>query len=409
MELRNNPLISKYGSKLPLIITGFCFFILFLLSLWWYHIFALECHGYFLSDIPYHVDMALKGQGYGLSFDFINLIWNLSPDEHTANKILTIVLTLNNIIGVFTVYLLIKQLFPSLDKSFAFLAVILAHMCGPWIIPGYQTLVYFLTYNGNIYHNTTVLFSRTFIPLCFLFFFKIWDSRHGTLQPKHLLAFSLSLLICTSFKPNFAFAFIPMLAVWLIYDFIKYRGKYFKQEFLIGLTVVPAGLTCLSQFFMLYNGGSADFRSEEPSKVIIRTKFDEKFFKVFFNFLRGAFLPLWIIPIQLKRESKEKEHILLIVICNIIAIAQAVFMDETGGRAGAGNFYWGAYSLYTIFFALTIAMTFRIFHRLICNNEQEKHLGLQAIIALILLLGHLLAGAFCLVYPMFSPDSWYIF
>ena len=51
-----------------------------------------------------------------------------------------------------------------------FLASALAHLCGPWIIPGVQTGIYLNAYNGNLYHNMTVLFNSYF-PL------QTWTTR----------------------------------------------------------------------------------------------------------------------------------------------------------------------------------------------------------------------------------------
>ena len=87
-------------------------------------------------------------------------------------------LTLNNLIGLFTLAMFIRYLLPRLSPVQAFLASAFAHLCGPWIIPGVQTGIYLEAYNGNLYHNMTVLFSRTFIPLSFIGFFRCWQLHH---------------------------------------------------------------------------------------------------------------------------------------------------------------------------------------------------------------------------------------
>ena len=66
-------------------------------------------------------------------------------------------------------------MFPRLEWEYACLAALLAHLCGPWILPG-QTEMYLGVYNGNVLHNMTLLFSRTPVPLVLLFFFRLWDS-----------------------------------------------------------------------------------------------------------------------------------------------------------------------------------------------------------------------------------------
>ena len=51
--------------------------------------------------------------------------------EHRGQTLLSLCLAANNVVGLFTVWLLVRRLLPELDGSFAFLAVVLAALCGP--------------------------------------------------------------------------------------------------------------------------------------------------------------------------------------------------------------------------------------------------------------------------------------
>ena len=198
----------------------FCLILVCVLAYNWQRIFYIECIDGMISDVPNHVKLAMGHNDYGLSSYLIRFLYG-TFGEHRGQTLLSLCLAANNVVGLFTVWLLVRRLLPELDGSFAFLAVVLAALCGPWIIPGYQTGMYLGVYNGNVYHNMTVLFSRTFIPLVFLCFFDCWDKRHGRIDFLPWLGAALSFLIATLFKPNFAFAFIPMLAVMLLADFIN--------------------------------------------------------------------------------------------------------------------------------------------------------------------------------------------
>ena len=182
------------------------------LLLWrWQRIFYLMCADYIRSDMPAHVALALGRNDYGLSSYLIRFLWGLRG-EHFGQTALSLVLTANQLLGIVTLWLLLRRLLPALDGAAALLAVLLAHLCGPWILPG-QTQMYLGVYNGNVYHNMTVLFSRSFIPLVLLCFFTLWDGRRGEPDGKAWLGLALSLLVSTAFKPSFFVAFAPVALV----------------------------------------------------------------------------------------------------------------------------------------------------------------------------------------------------
>jgi len=175
----------------------FCLILVCVLAYNWQRIFYIECIDGMISDVPNHVKLAMGHNDYGLSSYLIRFLYG-TFGEHRGQTLLSLCLAANNVVGLFTVWLLVRRLLPELEGSFAFLAAVLAALCGPWIIPGYQTGMYLGVYNGNVYHNMTVLFSRTFIPLVFLCFFDCWDKRHGRIDFLPWLGAALSFLIATS-------------------------------------------------------------------------------------------------------------------------------------------------------------------------------------------------------------------
>ena len=179
----------------------FCVMLCLVLLYRWQRIFYMMCADYIMSDMPAHVRLALGHNDYGLSSALIRLLWGLLG-EHRGQTALSFVLTANQFFGVLTVWLLLRRMFPALEGAYSLLAVLLAHLCGPWIFPGQMTM-YLGVFNGNVYHNMTVLFSRSFIPLDLLLFFRLWDMRREKLELRTLLGFALCLLITTLFKPSF--------------------------------------------------------------------------------------------------------------------------------------------------------------------------------------------------------------
>lgn len=379
----------------------FCFVLAMVLAWRWQRIFFLMCNGDIISDMPAHIGLALGNNDYTLASYIVRALYALF-DEHRALTLLSVILSANMCFGLVTVWLMIKAMFPGLDKVYCLLAAMLAHLCGPWIIPGVQMEMYLGVYNGNIYHNMTVLFSRSFIPLCFMFFFRLWDERHGRTPLGPWLGMTLSFLVCTLFKPNFAFAFIPMLGAWLVYDFLRHRARFFKNEVLLGLTVVPAGLACIGQYLVLF----ADNFAGTSSSMVLRSLAAAEIAALALMYLRGLLLPIFSLSLQTKQEPEQRQHILLMLICNVIAILEACLITESGYRANDGNLDWGSLSMYPAFFALAIALLFRMIQTADMKKRQDR---LKLIVGLILLLGHLVVGVYCLSRPGNAGYDWFYF
>ena len=85
--------------------------------LWrWQRIFYLMCADYIRSDMPAHVALALGRNDYGLSSWLIRFLWGLKG-EHFGQTLLSLVLTANQLLGIVTLWLLLRRLLPALDGA----------------------------------------------------------------------------------------------------------------------------------------------------------------------------------------------------------------------------------------------------------------------------------------------------
>ncbi len=386
--------------RLPQLCLIFCVTLCAVLLYRWQRVFYLMCADYIMSDMPAHVRLALSHNDYSLASVIIRLLWGLFG-EHSGQTALSFVLTANQLFGVLTVWLLLRRMFPSLERVYAFLAVLLAHLCGPWIFPG-QTTMYLGVFNGNIYHNMTVLFSRSFIPLDLLLFFRLWDGRRGRPEIRTLGAFALCLLVTTLFKPSFLGAFAPLVFVLLVIDFVRTRGRGIRNEFLIGLAVVPSLAALLWSASVLY---AADFAGTS-SGLALRALSVSAFLALLVMYLRGLLLPIWSFAVQGPKETAQREHLRIFAWLCAVAIAEAVFLTETGYRATDGNYEWGCLSLYPSLFGLSIGL---LFLQLKGTDWKARSDRIKAIAGLVLLVGHLLIGVYCLHRPGTVGYEWYWF
>ena len=391
----------KNEKRVSLPLAAFCLVLAVFLCYKWWKVFLGVCTGVIYSDVPLHIELALGHNDYGLSSLLIQLFY--LGGETFAQRALALSLTVNNLLGLFTVAMLVRFLLPQLSRLEALLAAELAALCGPWLIPGYQMGVYLNAYNGNLYHNMTVLFSRTLIPVSFICFFRCWSARHGCIPRKDWWGFAISFFIVTAFKPNFAFAFLPVLAVLLLWDLIRYKGKYFKNEFLLGCAVLPAGFLCIWQYLVLFNnsfGQSATEMLQEldedfvdtSSGIALRLLWGSELAAMLVMDLRSLLLPVYTLALQGRRE-KERRRIGLFLVVEAVALLEATVLVETGYRANHGNFDWGGLALYPAVFALSIGLLIRMLQEMKLRKPLDVF---KCLVGLGLLLGHLMVGLYFL-------------
>lgn len=365
----------------------------------WQRIFYLMCADYILSDMPAHIRLALGHNDYSLASAIVRMLWALLG-EARGQTALSLVLTANQLLGVLTLWLLLRELLPGLGRSPALLCSLLAHVCGPWILPG-QTEMYLGVYNGNVLHNMTLLFSRMPVPLVLLFFFRLWDARESGLRLRDWLGLALTLALSTLFKPSFFGAFAPLVLGLLVWDFVKTRCRGFRNEFLIGCAVLPSAAVLLWSSSVLF---AEDFAGTS-SGVALRALTLTGLLSLLVMYLRGLLLPVWSHALQGVKEPARR-HLRIVWGILGVAILEALTLTETGFRANDGNFEWGSLTLYPTVFALAVALLWRLIRR---TDWRKRGDAAKAAVGIVLLLGHLAVGAYCLWRPGHAGYDWFYF
>ena len=192
-----------------------------------------------------------------------------------------------------------------------------------------------------------------------------------------------------------------MLAVMLLADFIKYRARYFKNDVILGLSVVPAGLACIWQYLVLFSGDFAGTSSGVAFRLLLGTAG----LSALIMYLRSLLLPVYSLALQAPKENEAK-HIWLIVICDAVAILEACVLTETGFRANDGNFDWGSLALYPILFSVSIALLMRLVQD---TDWKDRGAAAKAVLGIILLLGHIAVGIYCLYRARYGGYYWFYF
>lgn len=404
-----NQLIKSRREK----ILGFaCVAIAIFLCWKWQLVFLDGCRGKLYTDIPDHIMWAGQGD-YGLWVPMLRILFRWG--RPAGQVLLATCMTANNLLSLLMLAVLLRYLFPRLDCWRCFLAAELSALVGPWLIPGYQMGLYINAYNGNCYHNLTLLFGRTFIPISLLFFLRCWENRGEGLKLWDWLGLAVSLLVNTGFKPSFAFAFLPVVALMLAWDVIRSRGKNFKNDFLIGCAVLPTGLVCIWQYLVLFTDDlgftsalipteSGEMIEDEEAGIALQFVWGAELVYLLVMYLRSMLLPVYSLSLQTKKEESRRK-IGIVMAVELVALLEANLLVETGFRAAHGNFIWGALAMYPTVFAIAIGLLLRMMQDADWNKKGDR---VRCVIGLVLLTGHLLVGIFHIFY-FGAGGSYYFF
>ena len=122
-------------------------------------------------------------------------------------------------------------------------------------------------------------------------------------------------------------------------------------------------------------------------------------------YLRGLLLPLWSHFTQGIKEP-ERGHLCIVWGVLGVAVLEALVLTETGFRANDGNFEWGSLALYPTVFGLAAALLWRLVQH---TDWKKRREAANAIVGIVLLLGHLAVGLYCLYRPGHAGYDWFYF
>lgn len=219
-------------------------------------------------------------------------------------------------------------------------ASLIAPFVGPIYFPILHEWYYRHSFETFAWHSPTqqsmVLFSMI-ATLCFLKMFLPYEEK---ISVGWWVATMFTCLLTASAKPSFIIDFCLTVIIFFLVELLS-GGKdnmwgRFKKLFIMGLSVVPAGLFTL--WIMGNQFGDTTINEGEHHiiyglKVILSHKDvpREMMFGIAFALIVGA--------VNFRR-FKDKKYFLSLLIF-LTGIFQWAFFSETGKRAAHGNFDWG--------------------------------------------------------------------
>ncbi len=243
------------------------------------------------------------------------------------------VLAAAEVCTVWMTELLLRKLVPDAKPWVTFALSILCNLCIAIYMPQLHDNIYLGTSAGNIWHSPTYILMRLFALCAILSYLRLANRLSSGRTALDWVLFTLSCILSCAFKPSFIVVFGPAVVILRVIAFVKDRGT-FKRSLLIGASFVLSLVVIWMQFTVLFPGdgsGGIGFGFAEVWRAYHEN--------ILISFLQSFLFPLLVLAGCLPL-LKQDESYSLAWLMVILALAEYVFIHETGDRMYHGNMGW---------------------------------------------------------------------
>lgn len=204
------------------------------------------------------------------------------------------------------------------------------------------------SFSPNVWHNPTSILCRPFSLWVILCVYQMLSAyRENRPMKKYMLQNMAAAFLSMWAKPSFLVVFLPALCLYLLIELIKTKGQSLLFSLKIGLSFAPSMLVVLYQYLQLFF--APPIETAEASGICCGM-FQTMPRMAVMTITSSLFLLFAAVLIYIYHKEK-RIHILFAGIGYAIAWTMALFVEETGIRAGHGNFGWSF--ILTLFFLFT--------------------------------------------------------
>ena len=321
------------------------------------NLFYHQSIGDYHSDLKSHIRIALKERSYSLQKYIFSFLHSLTGDTIPIVLFLSAVITLTPIAVVWLFRMMDRtQKVMSLNIWIYRWAGVFLTFVGALVLPKVYPWYNFNTFTINCWHNQTTNEMRLVFLFCVGVYFLI-DSTY--LQDEKIrwglhLFYSLLLAVDTWLKPSMFIGWAPVMALWLLIDFFRLpkTRQNFGRMVVLALTVVPSLFVVWFQYVYLY---------VEDSEVGVGLNIHLDLQMQTIRTALFLICPLIILSYNLRRIDRkenrtERRQVRQIIMLWLFEWLYASCLNETGNRAGAGNFGWGIRIGNFMVFAVAVRM-----------------------------------------------------
>lgn len=258
----------------------------------------------------------------------------------------------------------------------------------------------------NLLHNPTNIMVRFLAIPCFIWCAAIMDSigkgsavRMGAFK---MIALAALLLLATLSKPSFLQMFLPAMLILAVFKIMRYGRAAIKPICFVAVSFVPVVALIAWQAWLVFHA-SGPGPGDSGIGIAFLKVWSPGTPNVFVSLLLGNLFPLivliWAIAVR-----KATTADMLAWIMHGVAVAQAAFLYEKGGRIWHGNFFW-AHNLALFFIWFTsidrfISLAGESVKDTAGSGQKCWLLGASAVLSL-----HLVSG-FCYLWRVLVHGMW---
>lgn len=193
------------------------------------------------------------------------------------------------------------------------------------------------SYSPNVWHNPTLILCRPFslwVMLCV--YQMLLAYREHRPMKKYMLQNMAAAFLSMWAKPSFLVVFLPVLCLYLLIELFKTKGKSLGFSVNLGLSFVPSMLVVLYQYLQLFTGPQNGTSQESGMQFGCLQTVP----RMMIMTVTSSLFILAVGAILLKHDKKSRGFWGYLGVGYLISWLMCSFMEETGVRAGHGNFDW---------------------------------------------------------------------
>ena len=302
--------------------------------------------GFYESDLPAHFNEGAAGTGYSLvEIGYWFIVHKLHMGFRAA-AVFIIFLTLGT---TYLTYRLMRKLKPDVNKYALHLLAFVCLYVMPIYLPMLNKYRYLGLQCGTVWHNTTYTGMRFAAMFVLIWYYGFQDRYMERFSWKDIVILTVLLSFVNMMKPNFIVCFAPAMALIILGDCFKTKGKYFGRQCLIALAVILSLVILVYEVVLLFPSGSSSDGSGLPIgfslAYVLRLRADHPVISL----LQSAAFPLIVLAANF-RDLKENRFFRLTWLTWLIGLCEFLFIHENGYRKQDGNLSWGySFCIYYVF------------------------------------------------------------
>ena len=362
----------------------------FLVCLELFYRMIAEYNGKYPSDLHYYAITTILKEEKPVRFVEIvsHALHSINQGTMEFNIFIATVIPAIIILNYLTIRFFLKEdgMDDRTPKWSAQIASMAVFFVGPVFIPVFHEYYYMHSFAAFAWHNPTQHVMMLFSIAGTLTFYKMYlEYEKNGVPLKWWIATMVFVLLSASAKPSFIIEFVLcVVAVFLIELFSGGKEdfvKRFKALFIMGLSIVPAGVYTLWLSTMDFGDAKVTGGKIE---VLFGLEQALSHHNVMWIFFYGMPFSIFVLAVNFKRFKDKKYFVALMLF--LMGIFQWLFFKEAGPRAKHGNFDWGR--MYATYYLALVSLTMLIENVYYPNSifpDNKKARKIFLIVAFVLL------------------------